>query len=74
MARRENDFVSQHYLIPDLMSQLKLPEAIPSPQNNFETITLDPPPTPEEYHEALMNPLPGHSPLETIKHNRELKQ
>ena len=32
---------------------------------------LEPPPTQDEIHEALMNPWPGHSTQETIKRNRE---
>ena len=31
---------------------------------------LDPPPTPEEVHEAEMNPWPGHTMIETILRNR----
>ncbi len=31
---------------------------------------LDPPPTPEEMKEALLNPWPGHTPSETIERNR----
>ncbi len=33
-------------------------------------IPLDPPPTPEEVHEAEMNPWPGHTMRETILRNR----
>ncbi|NNN20977.1 MAG: hypothetical protein HKL80_03125 [Acidimicrobiales bacterium] len=32
---------------------------------------LNPPPTQEEYHEALLNPWPGHTPEETIQRNRD---
>lgn len=31
---------------------------------------LDPPPTPEEMHEAEMHPWPGHSLIQTIRRNR----
>ncbi len=33
--------------------------------------TIDPPPTRAEMQEALLNPWPGHSPLETIERNRK---
>ena len=33
-----------------------LEDAINNQTNVIDNITLDPPPTPEEYHEALMNP------------------
>jgi hypothetical protein len=32
------------------------------------------PPTPEEVHEAEMNPWPHHNMAETIEHNRQLRQ
>jgi hypothetical protein len=32
------------------------------------------PPTPEEVHEAEMNPWPHHGMAETIEHNRQLRQ
>ncbi|NNN20750.1 MAG: hypothetical protein HKL80_01940 [Acidimicrobiales bacterium] len=33
--------------------------------------TIDPPPTRTEMQEALLNPWPGHSPIETIERNRK---
>lgn len=50
---------------------------LPLNMQNQETLevpsktTLDPPPTPEEYRQALLNPWPGHSPEETIQRNRD---
>lgn len=38
--------------------------------DNTMILPLAPPPTPEEYHEALINPWPGHTPEETIARNR----
>ena len=37
-----------------------------------ERTPLDPPPTPQEIHEAEMNPWPGHTMRETILRNRDI--